>query len=146
MQVHIAYLGVFIPPIHGIDGLRQLCTALLVNAACMGPQALISILLSLLTALDDLSIAITLVNFISLLPVHLCKPDHVIIVHFLHHPLMGQDHVLCCFIIAKLEDFGVTIHWLSLFHQTLPLEKGFYIDQAHAVQVHICLNVIVNFG
>ena len=59
---------------------------------------------------------------------------------------MGQDRVLSRFVIAELEDLGAMIYWLSLFNQTLPLEKGFDVDQAHAAQMRISLNAIVSFG
>ena len=145
MEVCITYFRVFIPPIHGIDGLGQLCTASLIDAASVNPQPLVSVLLSLLTAPEDLLIAITLANLVSVLHGHLREPNHLVIVHFLPNPPMGQDRVLCFFVIvtAEVEDFGSTIHSLSLSNQTLPLKKSLYVDEAHAVQVRISVYGVI---
>ena len=68
-----------------------------------------------------------------------------------HSPLLAQptdaieSHTLLLH-IAELDDFGATIHSLSLSNQTFPLKKGFYIDQAHAAQVRISLDEIINCG
>ena len=144
VEVRIAYFRVFIPPIHGIDGLGQLCAASLVDAASVDPQPLISVLLSPLAALKDLSVAITLANFVSVLHGHLREFNHLVIIHFFPDPPMGQDRVLCFFVTAEVKDFGSTIHSPSLCNQTLPLKKSFYVDQAHAAQVCISLDGIID--
>ena len=120
VEVPIAYLHIFIPLVHGIDGLRELYTALLVDTAGVHPQPLIPVLLSLLTAIENLPIAITLAYFFPLLLVHSCELDYLIIIHFLPDPPMGQDCVLCD--ITELEDLSPTVHLLSLFHQSLPFK------------------------
>jgi len=89
MEVCIAYSHIFIPSIHGVDGLGKLWAASLVDTASVDPQPLVPILLHLLAALDDLSIAITLANFSSLLLIHLCELDRLIKIHFLLDPPMG---------------------------------------------------------
>jgi len=43
-------------------------------------------------------------------------------------------------VVTELEDFGSTINSLSLSNQLLPFEKGPYVDQAHAAQVHVSLD------
>ena len=58
---------------------------------------------------------------------------------------MGQDRVLCCFVIDKCKDFGSTIHSPSLADQTLPRKESFYLDQAHAAQVRISLDGIIEW-
>lgn len=100
VEVRIAYFCVFIPPIRRVDGIGWLCSASLVDATSVEPPPPISVLLRLLAALEDHSIAITLAN--------------LLIVHFLPDPPMGQDHVFCCFVIAEVEDFSSTAHSTSL--------------------------------
>ncbi|KIM61742.1 hypothetical protein SCLCIDRAFT_25701 [Scleroderma citrinum Foug A] len=58
--------------------------------------------------------------------------------------LVDARRILCCFVIIELENFGVTIHWFSVSNQTLPLKKGFFVDQAHAL--HVSLDTIINSG
>ena len=81
MKVRIAYPRVCIPPIHQIDGLRQLCTASLVDAASVHPHPLIPVLLCLLAGINNLLIAQMTTDFL-LLPIHLGKVDHLFIVNF----------------------------------------------------------------
>ena len=96
--------------------------------------------------IKDLSIAITLANLVSLLHDHLRELNYLVIAHFLPDPQVGQDRVLGHSVVAELEDFGSTIHSLSLSNQLLPLKKGSFIDQAHAAQVRINLDAITDFG
>ena len=65
-------------------------------------------------------------------------------VHFLPDLPMGEDRILCCFVIAEIKDFGSTIHWLSFSNQTLPLKKSSQVDQTHAERVRISVDGIVN--
>jgi len=94
-----------------------------------------------LTALEDLSIAFTLAKFTSLLLGHLRELDYLVIVYFLKlDPPMGQDCVLCSFVITELEDSGSTVNSFSLFHQSLSFKKGLHVDQAHVALVHVNLD------
>ncbi|KIM57160.1 hypothetical protein SCLCIDRAFT_187674 [Scleroderma citrinum Foug A] len=67
----------------------ELCAASLVDTASVDPQPLVPVLPRLLSALEDLSIAITLANFTSLLLGHLRELDDLVIIHFLLDPLVG---------------------------------------------------------
>ena len=90
VEVRIAYLGIPIPSIHRIDGLRQLCTALFINAASVHPHPLIPVLLHQLACIQELLIAEAMMNFISIFSIHLCEIDHLLIIHFLSiDPLVG---------------------------------------------------------
>ncbi|KIM68301.1 hypothetical protein SCLCIDRAFT_1209730, partial [Scleroderma citrinum Foug A] len=122
-------LSHFIPPIHGIDGLGWLCAASFVDTASVDPQPLIFILLSPLV--KGLSVATVLTNLISLLHGHLRELNDLTVVHFLPGPPVGQDRILSRFVIAELEDFGATIHSLSLSNQLLTLKKAFSLISVH---------------
>jgi len=107
------------------------------RTASVDPQLLVSVFLSLLAALEDLLIAITLVNLDFLLHGHLREPNHLITVHFLPGPPMGQDRILCRFVITEVEDFGSTIHWLSL--SKLSLARKAFTMIRH--MLHKCASV-----
>ena len=82
MEVRIAYLGVCIPPIHRINGLRQLGAASLVDTASVNPQPLVPVSLRLLASIDYLRIALATADFILLLSIHPGKVDHLLVVNF----------------------------------------------------------------
>ena len=87
VEVRIAYPRVFIPPVHGVDHLGQLCAASFVYTASVHPQPLILVPHSLLTAIQDLPVAEALANLVLLLPIYLCKVNHLLVIDFIN-PLM----------------------------------------------------------
>lgn len=124
VEVHITHPRIVVPSIHRIDRLQEFRATSPVNTTRIDPQLPVTVLLGLLTTLDNILVTVTLPTIIPFSWLHRGEPSHPI-VSGLSSPAYGMTRIVVIELFQIL-DFGTDYSDIPF-----PVKNSYYIQKPH---------------